>query len=258
MQSRAGFAISFGVRVFPVLAAGALAAAFALSAPARAQQLSEGQGEAEYQAWLAASPGTRASVLSFESWQEAAGVRGVLPTWQVIRTASMWRVCNGPPFEVPPPQHWPGMAKTLRYIRDHVRPAVGDVEAVSGYRNPALNACAQGAPTSAHRDFFALDLVPLRPIERPELFRILCRMHARSGAGSGVGLGFYAFQRFHIDTRSFRRWGSAGPRGNESPCAVLERGEDPLAPPLPPPPPEAQAQQPVAAPIPQPQPAPIP
>jgi hypothetical protein len=213
---------------FLLLAAAALSAA----RPAVAQELPQGQGEAEYRAWYAASPGTRASVLSFESWQEAAGVSGVLPTWQVIRTASMWRECNGPPFEVPPPHQWPGMVKTLRFIRDYVRPALGPVEAVSGYRNAALNACAQGARTSAHRDFFALDLVPERPIPRPELFRILCRIHAQHGAGAGVGLGFYAFQRFHVDTRSFRRWGNAGPRGNESPCAVLERGGDPLAPPL--------------------------
>ena len=215
-------------RFLPAAALLALAAA-----PAAAQELPEGQSEADYRAWLAASPGTRASVLSFESWQQAAGVHGVLPTWQVIRTASMWRVCNGPPFEVPPPHQWPGMARTLRLIRDHIRPALGPVEAVSGYRNPTLNACAQGAPTSAHRDFFALDLVPVRPVERGELFRILCRVHARSGPAYGFGLGFYAFQRFHVDTRSFRRWGSAGPRGNESPCAVIERGEDPLAPPLP-------------------------
>ena len=214
----------------------AVSASLLVAAPAAAQQLPDGQGEAEFRAWFASSPGVRASVLSFESWQQAAGVYGVLPTWQIIRTASMWRECNGPPFEVPPPHHWPGMAKTLRFIRDHVRPALGPVEAVSGYRNEALNACAQGARTSAHRDFFALDLVPVRPVERGELFRILCRVHARYGPGSGVGLGFYAFQRFHVDTRSFRRWGSAGPRGNESPCAVLERGEDPLAPPLPPPP----------------------
>ena len=60
-------------------------------------------------------------------------------------------------------------------------------------------------------------------------------MHDRYGPAAGAGLGFYAFQRFHIDTRSFRRWGSAGPHGNESPCDVLERGGDPEAPPLPPP-----------------------
>lgn len=215
-----------------------LLAAFSLPAPrAFGQELPTGQGEAEYRAWLAAGgPGLTASILSFESWQQAAGVRDVLPTWQIVRTASMWRECNGPPFEVPPPRHWPGMARTLRYIRDHVRPALGPVEAVSGYRNAELNACARGAANSAHRDYFALDLVPVRPVERAALFRILCRAHARAGPASGAGLGFYAFQRFHIDTRGFRRWGAAGPAGDESPCAVLERGGDPLAPPLPPPP----------------------
>lgn len=214
-----------------------LLAALTLPAPrAAAQELPQGQSETEYRSWLAAGgPGLAASVLSFESWQQAAGVRAVLPTWQILRTASAWRACNGPPFEVPPPRHWPGMAKTLRFIRDHVRPALGPVEAVSGYRNPVLNECARGAANSAHRDYFALDLVPLRPVGRAELFRILCRTHARAGRASGAGLGFYAFQRFHIDTRGFRRWGAAGPAGNESPCAVIERGEDPLAPPLPPP-----------------------
>jgi hypothetical protein len=211
-----------------------LAAALLLAAaPLHAQELPEGQGRAEYDAWLASGPAVRGSVLSFESWQQAAGVGGVLPTWQITRTASMWRTCSGPPFEIPPPQHWPGMAKTLRFIRDHVRPAIGPVEAVSGYRNPALNQCAGGSPGSAHRDYFALDLIPLVPITRLELMRKLCAMHSREGAAAEAGLGFYSFLRFHIDTRSFRRWGSAGPAGNESPCAVIERGEDPLAPPLP-------------------------
>ena len=59
--------------------------------------------------------------------------------------------------------------------------------------------------------------------------------HARYGPAATAGLGFYTYTRFHVDTRSFRRWGSAGPQGNESPCAVLERGGDPEAPPLPPP-----------------------
>ncbi len=200
-----------------------------------AQELPEGQGEAEYQAWLASSPGVRASVLSFESWQDAAAVRGVLPTYQVLRTASMWRECGATPFEVPPPQFWPDMVKTLRFIRDHVRPALGAVEAVSGYRSPALNQCARGSARSAHLDYFALDLVPVVPVERRELFRRLCALHARHGPGAQAGLGFYSFLRFHVDTRGFRRWGAAGPAGNESPCAVIERGGDPLAPPLPPP-----------------------
>ncbi len=207
--------------------------------PAVAQELpDEGQSEASYHAWLDSAPGLRGEILSFESWQEAAGVRNVIPTWQLVRTASMWRECNGPSFEVPPFRLWPGMTDTLRAIRDGVKPAVGEVEAVSGYRNPALNECARGSRGSAHLDFFALDLVPLQPISRGDLIRRLCAMHARVGRRHDMGLGFYAFTRFHIDTRSFRRWGSAGPRGNESPCAVIERGDDPEAVPSPVPAPE--------------------
>lgn len=205
--------------------------------PLRAQEVPEGQDEPDYTRWLDALPGRRAEVSSFEGWQQVMGVRGVLPTWQLIRTASMWRQCGGEPFQVPPFTLWPGMAKTLRFIRDHVRPAVGPVEAVSGYRNPTLNQCARGSDRSAHLDFFALDLIPTRPTTRRQLFEEICPAHARFGPAAGVGLGFYSYTRFHIDTRSFRRWGSAGPAGNESPCAVLERGGDPEAPPLPPPPP---------------------
>jgi Peptidase M15 len=218
------------------------AALLAAAAPLAAQELPVGQGEAEYQAWLAANPGNRAQILSFEAWQQAAGVDHVLPAWQLVRTASMWRECNAQPFEVPPFRLWPGMVKTLRFIRDHVVPAVGPVEAVSGYRNPALNACARGSERSAHLDFFALDLVPLRSTTRRQLFQEICPMHSRDGQAAGVGLGFYTFTRFHIDTRSFRRWGTAGPAANESPCAVLERGGDPEAPPLPAPAPTPQAQ----------------
>jgi hypothetical protein len=206
-----------------------------LAGPLQAQEIPVGQDEADYQRWLGADPGRRAQVLSFESWQEVTGVKGVLPTWQVIRTASMWRECGGQPFEVPPFTLWPDMVKTLRFIRDRVIPAVGPVQAVSGYRNPALNSCARGAARSAHLDFFALDLIPLRPTTRRQLFDEICPAHARWGEASGIGLGFYQFTRFHIDARSFRRWGGAGPAGNESPCAVLERGGDPDAPPLPPP-----------------------
>ncbi len=194
--------------------------------PAAAQQLPVGQGREDYEAWLAADPAGRAAVLSFEAWQQAAGVAGILPTWQITRTASMWRQCSGPPFQVPPPQLWPHIATTLRFIHNHVRPVVGEVEAVSGYRNPELNTCAGGASTSAHKDYFALDLIPVRPVPRPALFRGLCTLHRLRGPEYGVGLGFYSFQRFHVDSRSFRRWGANG-TAEASPCAALERGEDP-------------------------------
>lgn len=211
-----------------------LLAAFA--APAAAQELpNEGQSEAAYHAFLAAKPHVAAEVRSFEDWLRRKHVQDILPTWQLLRTATMWSDCNGPPFQVPPRKYWPNVAATLRFVRTHVVRALGPVQAVSGYRNPRLNLCARGSAGSAHRDYSALDLVPLKPLDRRQIFDRMCQVHRRKGPASGVGLGFYAFTRFHVDTRSFRRWGSAGPLGNESPCAVIERGGDPLAPPLPPP-----------------------
>jgi len=212
----------------------ALAAWPALTAaPARAQELpDEGQSAASFARYLAAKPAFRAQVTAFDTWLHDKGLNGILPTWQILRTASMWKVCNGPPFEVPPRKLWGNVGATLRFVRDHVRRAVGPMQAVSAYRNPELNVCAGGAATSAHRDYSALDLVPDKPLTRRQIFGAICPVHRRKGPVAGVGLGFYAFARFHVDTRSFRRWGSAGPAGNESPCALLDRGEDPEAPPV--------------------------
>lgn len=215
---------------FVICAAGALLS----FAPAHAQQLpNEGQSEEAYHRFVAVKPHFAAEVRAFEQWLRAKGVHGVLPTWQILRTATMWSQCAGPPFEVPPRKLWRNVAATLRFVRDHVSRALGPVQAVSAYRNPVLNSCAGGARSSAHRDYSALDLVPLKPLNRRQIFNAVCPLHSGKGPASGVGLGFYAFTRFHVDTRSFRRWGSAGALGNESPCAVLERGGDPEAPPLP-------------------------
>ncbi|HET9399024.1 MAG TPA: hypothetical protein VFO45_09420, partial [Sphingomicrobium sp.] len=85
-------------------------------------------------------------------------------------------------------------------------PAVGAVEPVSTYRNPILNLCAGGAPESAHKHYSAIDLVPLRPTTREGLMRTMCAVHGRRGPDYEVGLGFYAFLRFHVDTTKYRRW----------------------------------------------------
>src|SRR5207237_2477214 len=80
------------------------------------------------------------------------------------------------------------------------------VEPVSAYRNPTLNVCAGGAPESAHMHDSAIDLVPLRPIDRITLMRTLCGTHSEHGAAYNAGLGFYAYLRFHVDSTKFRRW----------------------------------------------------
>jgi len=197
----------------------ALAALFALvvAAPAPTQEIAEGQAHADYLAWLAQSPAARAQVIAFKTYLDMKRVENILPTWQLVRTASMWRECSGPRFEVAPFTEWEHLASTLRFIREHVEPVVGEVEAVSGYRNAALNQCSGGAPASAHRHFYALDLVPTRLITRDGMIRSLCRIHEWRGQRYDIGLGFYSGMRFHVDSKGFRKWGTNG-RSATSPC----------------------------------------
>src|SRR3712207_6294623 len=199
-------------------AALALAALFA--SPTFAASLPEGQSKADYLAWLARDPGARAEVLSFKSYLEAAGVEDVIPTWQLVRTASKWRECDGPRFEVAPTAEWTHIADTLKFVKAHVEPVIGDVEAVSGFRNETLNRCSGGAKASAHRHFFALDLVPAdEELSRAAMIRSICRVHDFRGQDYGIGLGFYTGNRFHVDSKGFRRWGANG-SGATSPCVT--------------------------------------
>jgi hypothetical protein len=49
-------------------------------------------------------------------------------------------------------------------------------------------------------------MVPLTPTTREQMMRTLCRVQAQRGPDYQVGLGFYAFLRFHVDTTKYRRW----------------------------------------------------
>lgn len=215
-----------------------------------ADYVTAGQDEAGYRAWIAAATWRPAYVKAFDDWLTAQGIAGIVPTWQLLRTASMWKTCGAEPFEVPPSSEWPHLIETLHYVRDHVIPVVGPVEAVSAYRNETLNVCAGGAKESAHRWLYALDLVPLRPTTRPALMRGLCAIHAWQGGGSAVGLGFYKGLRFHIDSKKYRKWGAALGDELEIGCpqvmaqiaaeaaaakAAIKARETPTTPPAPPP-----------------------
>src|SRR5947209_14843842 len=184
---------------------GATSAAPAVWDPV-AGYITAGQDEPGYRSWYLAAPERTAQVKSFNDYLASYQVSGIVPTWQLLRTATAWKDCGGQPFEVPPATEWPHMVQTLRYIHDYVIPAVGPVEPVSVYRNPALNQCAGGAPESAHKTDSAIDLVPLRPITREALMKTLCTSHSEHGAAYNAGLGFYAYLRFHVDSTKFRRW----------------------------------------------------
>ena len=183
--------------------------------------LAPGQTAADYNAWLAASPANRASVRAFRDRLAAEGVDGIVPVWQLIRTSSSWRECGAQPFEVAPADKWVHIVETLKFVRDEVVPAIGQVEALSAYRNERLNACSAGAPRSAHRMFFALDLTPVNAsVDRSAMIRDICRAHARDGRSYDTGLGFYSGRRFHVDSSGYRKWGADG-RGASSPCAGI-------------------------------------
>ena len=191
-----------------------VAAADAAHSPAPGQSL------ADYHAWLARAPENRAAVRAFRSYLAGQGVAEIIPVWQLIRTSSSWRECDAERFEVAPSDKWDNMVETLKFVRDEVRPAVGEVEALSVYRNETLNRCSNGAPASAHRMFFALDLTPVsKDVSRAGMISRVCAAHNRSGRTYNAGLGFYSGLRFHVDSHGFRKWGADG-RGASSPCVT--------------------------------------
>jgi hypothetical protein len=212
-----------------------------------APYITAGQDEPGYRSWYLAAPWRAAQVKEFNDYLAAAGVAGVVPTWQLLRTATSWAECGGQPFEIAPSSEWPNMVQTLRYIRDYVIPSLGPVEPVSVYRNPVLNQCAGGAPESAHKLDSAVDMVPLRPIDRVTLMRTLCGDHTRHGEAYATGLGFYAYLRFHVDSTKFRRWNMDPAVAAECP-PIIHPGDvasvgQPLSP-APASPPPATGQQP--------------
>ena len=186
-----------------------------------AEYVTVGQDEPGYRRWVAAAAWRPTYVRAFHNYLTANGVAGVAPTWQLLRTASQWHRCAAEPFEVPPTTEWANIVATLNYVGSYIVPAIGPVEPVSVYRNPALNACAGGAAASTHREMGAIDMVPLRPISRQSLMQGLCAVHVTNADVRNAGLGFYKGVRFHIDSRNHREWGTQGVNGGVGCVAVL-------------------------------------
>ncbi len=170
-----------------------------------------------YRSWVAAVPGRDSDVEAFEEFLERQNVADVFPTHEILRSESLWKECGSEPFVLAPRAEWLHIVGALRFIRDQVAPKTGELEIVSGYRDHALNKCSGGSSASAHVGFWALDLEPVAKISREEMFAKLCPVFATRGRAARIGLGFYDGTRFHIDSKSFRTWGSGG-RGATSPC----------------------------------------
>lgn len=162
---------------------------------------------ASYARWLRTN-----NVREFEQYLAAERVAGVLPTRQLLRTASDWERCNGPRFEIPPRERWPQVAQVLSLVAELGRRRIVDgVEGASGYRNPELNACARGAPGSAHTRSFALDITA--GTGRIDL-EALCDFWRNEGSAWAMGLSLYPSGRIHLDTSGWRTWGADHTRGS--------------------------------------------
>jgi uncharacterized protein YcbK (DUF882 family) len=140
-----------------------------------------------------------------------ARLYGVVPIHQLLRSASDWRQCRASPFAVPPPSHWPAVRSTLALLKTlNEQGALRQFEVVSAYRDPALNVCAGGAPSSAHMRAFAVDLLlPAWADPNP-----LCSFWQQHGQAWNMGLGRYPSGRIHIDTAGYRTWGGDGSSGS--------------------------------------------
>jgi hypothetical protein len=172
-----------------------------------------------FDSWLDKEPSRGADVRAFEAFLAQQGVAGVLPTREILLNDTDWSECHmDGPYSLAERAYWPHIVNTLRYIHDEIIPAIGPVRVASGYRDADLNRCSGGAAHSAHAQFYALDLTPIRNMDRSELIERVCANHARYGAAYHIGLGFYEETRFHLDSRSFRRWG-ADYHAASSPCA---------------------------------------
>lgn len=178
----------------------------------------QSRAEDAFNAWLTEAPGRAESFAAFQAALAGEGVSGVVADEQLWMVDQLNPRCATARFAAPPEALWPAMFATLRLLRDHVAPALGAVRVVSAWRSEAFNTCLGGAARSAHREFIALDLVPVDPaITRVQLIERLCAVHRALGPQSRFGLGIYSGRRFHIDTRSFRGWG-ADHRGASFPC----------------------------------------
>ncbi|RYY69176.1 MAG: peptidase M15 [Comamonadaceae bacterium] len=154
-----------------------------------------------FRAWL---PAHRADVQAFEAFLARNRVADVVPTWQLLRSASMWKACGAEPFQLPPRSQWREAGRVLALLKELRRTGVlGPFAVMSAYRPPPLNRCAGGARRSSHMRF-AVDFVPLGPADDQKL----CAFWREQGRAWTMGLSRYPSGRIHIDRSAWRTWGS--------------------------------------------------
>lgn len=151
-----------------------------------------------------------AQVEAFEEFLVREQVAAVVPMYQLLRSASMWKECRAEPFELPPATEWPRVRDLLLLLRElRQRGVLGEIEVVSAYRDPQLNRCAGGAPGSSHQRF-AVDIAPVPEAQGQRL----CEFWRTEGQAWAMGVSRYPSGRIHIDRTGYRTWGASHRRGS--------------------------------------------
>lgn len=149
---------------------------------------------------------------AFEQFLDREQLSGIVPTYQLLRSASMWKECRAAPFDVPPPEVWSKVRDLLALLRELRQEQVLPIfEVVSGYRGPVLNRCAGGAPGSSHQ-LFAVDIAPVTDADGLRL----CSYWREQGQRWDMGVSRYPSGRIHIDRNGFRTWGASHQRGSSN------------------------------------------
>jgi hypothetical protein len=183
-----------------------LAAVLFAGAAAHAAGDGEVRDSTMFHHWVGAH---KPQVQAFEDFLRQEQLLDVVPTYQLLRTASMWSECKAQPFQVPPREQWAEVRGVLQLLRELRRAQVlGPFAVVSAYRDEALNRCAGGSRRSSHMRF-AVDLLPLAPGDDQKL----CAFWRREGQRWNMGLSRYPSGRIHIDRTAWRTWGSDYTRG---------------------------------------------
>lgn len=184
--------------------------------------------EAAFERWVAEDPSRRVEYQQFEAFLQGEGVSDIVPAWQLARIDQHYAArCNEPVWRLPPRELWPNIVPAMKLVREHVIPAIGEVEVQSSWRTPELNVCVGGAAASRHLDFEAMDLLAVDPPgDLSRFYAELCSMQDEAGPQSRMGLGAYYDDsddtynragRFHIDAEGYRSWGRSYTSAS-SPC----------------------------------------
>lgn len=175
-------------------------------AAARAADDGEVRDAAMFHHWVGSH---KAQVQAFENFLRQEQLLDVVPTHQLLRTASMWSECKAQPFQVPPREQWDEVRGVLQLLRELRNTRVlGPFAVVSAYRDEKLNRCSGGSRRSSHMRF-AVDLLPLAPGDDAKL----CDFWRREGKKWNMGLSRYPSGRIHVDRTGWRTWGADYTRG---------------------------------------------